>query len=174
MVKNVAINWIGRIGRAALKIMLENDRFNIVAVNDLIPLETFVYLLKYDSVYGRYRTSVNIEEGQLAVYNKKIAYIKEKEPSNLPWKNMNIDIVFECTRRFTDRAGLFKHISAGARYVILSTASKSEEIATTRALPQFAGKFDGVSLRVPVPAGSISDLTIVTSRATSKQEINRT
>ncbi len=255
---NVAINGLGRIGRAAFKIILERPELNLVAVNDLIPAENLAYLLKYDSVYGIFEASVGSREDALVVNGKEFRLLHEKDPAKLPWKDMDVDLVFECTGIFTNREGMQKHREAGAKRVILSAPTKGEDvatvvfgvnnsehrqdemlstascttnsltpvfeilsrrigvkkalmstihaytstqeivdgpnrhirrgraaavnivptstgaaIATTKALPQFKGKFDGVSLRVPVPVGSISDITFLTERETSVEEVNR-
>lgn len=120
----VAINGFGRIGRCAFKIALENPGIEVVSINDLMPIETAVYLLKYDTAYGIYNKDVSISDGNLVVSGKKIAYITEKEPQNLPWKNQNIDIVFECTGRFVKDGSAKVHIDAGAKKVILSAPAK--------------------------------------------------
>lgn len=252
----VAINGLGRIGRAALKIVLDTPELDLVAVNDIIPPDNIAYLLKYDTVYGRYEKTVEIEEGDLVVDGKRYDFYKEKDPTQLPWGDENIDIVFECTGVFTKREDLSKHIQAGAKYVILSAPAKSEDvptvvygankvdgdvniiscascttncitpvveilgrrigikkaimttihaytssqqivdgpskkirrgragaanfvptstgaaIATTKALPQYEGRFDGVAVRGPIPVGSIADLVFLMERETSVDEIN--
>ncbi|MFP4384649.1 MAG: type I glyceraldehyde-3-phosphate dehydrogenase [Spirochaetia bacterium] len=249
----VAINGLGRIGRAALKIIMENPDLELVAVNDLIPAENLAYLLEYDSVYGRYG-EVKPGDGSLTVKGKKIPLLSEKDPASLPWKDMNVDVVFECTGIFTKKDALKKHLDAGAKKVILSapgdidtivygTNHKGSEnmdmlscascttncitpvmeimrrrigikkalmttihaytstqnivdgpskkmrrgragavnlvptstgaaVATTKAIPELKGRFDGVAVRSPVPVGSISDITIVTEKETSAEEIN--
>ncbi len=254
----VAINGLGRIGRAALKIVLETPQLELVAVNDIVPAENIAYLLNYDTVYGRYGELVEAEGGGLSIAGKRYHYYHEKDPALLPWGNLGVDIVLECTGVFTKKEDLAKHIQAGARYVILSAPPKSPDvavvihgvsrpkegmpqiiscascttnsitpvieimgrrvgiakailttvhaytasqsvvdspnknfrrgraaaaslipastgaaIATTVALPEYKGLFDGVAIRVPVPVGSISDITMVTKRKTSKEEVNR-
>ncbi|HAR64280.1 MAG TPA: type I glyceraldehyde-3-phosphate dehydrogenase [Candidatus Margulisbacteria bacterium] len=251
----VAINGLGRIGRAALKVILETPELELVAVNDLGKIDSLVYLLKYDSVYGRYEKKIEADD-DLLIEDKRYKFLSVKDPGGLPWKELHIDIVFECTGVFTKKEDLQKHLNAGARTVILSTPSKSEDvgtviygvnspegnvnlvscascttnsiapvieiigrriglkkaimttfhaytatqsivdspnkklrrgraaainfvpsstgaaIATTRALPQYKGKFDGIAIRGPVPAGSISDVVLITERTTSIEEIN--
>ncbi len=253
----VAINGLGRIGRATLKILMDTPTLELVAVNDLTPAANLAYLLKYDSVYGRYDRSVSVvESDRMIVGGREIRVLAEKDPALLPWAAMGVDLVFECTGRFTDKAGLDKHIKAGARHAILSTSAKGEEMvtvvygvnqqqgvgqtsiscascttncitpvveimgrrvgvekavlttvhaytssqqlvdgpnkkprrgragainlvptdtgaarATTKALPEFRGKFDGIAIRVPVASGSISDITFITKRPTSVKEI---
>lgn len=251
----VAINGLGRIGRATLKIILDTPELDLVAVNDIVPIENMVYLLKFDTAYGRYDKKVHAEAGNLVIDGVGYKYLSEKDPTQLPWDD--VDIVFECTGIFTQRDDLQKHIEAGARFVILSAPAKSDDIstvvygvsenekhdehiiscascttncitpvveilgrhigiekamlntihaytasqsivdspqkkmrrgraaaenlvptttgaaiATTKALPEYEGKFDGIAVRAPVVVGSIADLVFVTSRDTSEQEIN--
>jgi glyceraldehyde 3-phosphate dehydrogenase len=255
--KKIAINGFGRIGRAALKVMMEIPGLEIVAVNDLMTLENAAYLLKYDSVYGIYEHEVNVQDNHLIVRGKKIAFLNEKDPAKLPWKDQHIDVVIESTGFFTKQEDAEKHIQAGAKTVVISGPSSSintptvvhgvntkdgktavfscascttnnvgpiveiidrrigikkailstvhaytasqalvdapskkdmrmgraaavnlvpsstgAAIATTKALPQLEGKFDGVSIRTPVAVGSISDITLVASRNTTPEEIN--
>ena len=253
----IAINGFGRIGRAALKLILEDETMELVAVNHLMTVENAAYLLKYDSVYGIYDKEVKIQENSLVVDGRKIRFLNEKEPANLPWKDMNAEIVIESTGFFTKQEDAEKHIHAGAKTVVISGPSKSKDtptvvhgvntkdgktavfscascttnnvgpvvevidrrigirkailstihaytasqgivdapskkdfrmgraaavnlvpsstgaaVATTKALPQLEGKFDGVSVRTPVPVGSISDITLVAARNTTPEEIN--
>jgi glyceraldehyde 3-phosphate dehydrogenase len=252
----VGINGLGRIGRAAMKIILDTPQLELVAINDLIPTDNLAYLLKYDTVYGRYPQDVSYDENHLIVAGWKYPVFHEKDPSAIPWGEREVDLVFECTGVFTKREDLAKHIEAGARKVILSAPSKSEEVltvvhgaspesideqiiscascttncitpiveimgrrigiekailttihaytssqsivdgpnkkmrrgragaenfvptstgaavATTKALPQYAGKFDGIAIRAPIPAGSIADIVFVTSRDTTVEEVN--
>jgi glyceraldehyde 3-phosphate dehydrogenase len=254
----VAINGLGRIGRAALKIILDTPALELVAVNDLVPIDNLVYLLKYDTVYGKYEKRVSGDDKNLIVEGKKYRIFTEKDPAQLPWGELDIDIVLECTGVFTKAEDLQKHVQAGAKFVILSAPAKGEEIgtvvhgvnvlsegkaqiiscascttncitpvvevmgrrigiqkaimttvhaytasqaivdgpskkdfrfgraaaanlipastgaavATTRALPQYKGKFDGVSVRAPVPVGSIADIVFLTERNTSVEEVN--
>jgi len=254
----IAINGLGRIGRAALKIVLDTPQLELVAVNDIAPIENIAYLLRYDTVYGRYGRAIETDGDDLNIGGKRLHYYHEKDPARLPWASLGVDIVLECTGVFTKKEGLEKHIEAGAGYVILSapvtgedvdtiihgvnrpeggfpriiscascttnsitpvieiigrrlginkaimttvhayTASQSlvdgpsknyrrgraagaslvpastgAAVATTKALPQYKGLFDGVAVRVPVPVGSISDITMFTSRKTSVDEVNR-
>lgn len=126
----VAINGLGRIGRATFKIILDTPDLELVAVNDLIPIPNLVYLLKYDTVYGRYGKSVEATGNGIRVDGKEYRIFSEKDPEKLPWGELGIDIVFECTGRFTDRAGMEKHLKAGAGRVFLSTTSKSGDVVT--------------------------------------------
>lgn len=252
----VAINGMGRIGRAALKIILERPELELMAVNDLMPIDNLAYLLNYDTVYGRYQHRVAATGEALKVAGKTIKYLSERDPAQLPWKALGVDIVFECTGLFATSDGLGKHLAAGAKYAVLSAPPKGEKVccivygvtkpgeadrliscascttncitpvveimgrrvgvkkatmttihaytssqaivdapnkafrrgragaanlvptstgaakATTNTLPQFKGKFDGVAVRCPVPAGSLADLVFVTERATTVEEIN--
>lgn len=120
----VAINGMGRIGRATLKIIMDQPALDLVAVNDLMPIDNLVYLLRYDTVYGRYEKKVEAKDGNLVVEGKAIKFLSQKDPAALPWKEMGIDLVFECTGVFTNTEGLNKHVQAGARYVVLSAPPK--------------------------------------------------
>jgi glyceraldehyde 3-phosphate dehydrogenase len=126
----VAINGLGRIGRAALKIILDTPQLELVAVNDIVPAENIIYLLKYDTVYGRYEKTVESDGENLVIADRAIRYFNEKDPARLPWSSLGVDIVLECTGVFTKRKDLEKHIQAGAKYVILSAPAKSEDIVT--------------------------------------------
>lgn len=256
VMKKIAINGFGRIGRAALKVINDTEGLEVVAINDLMDIDNAVYLLKYDSVYGIYPLHVSSKDEQLIIDGTTIAYSSIKDPLDLPWKTLGIDIVIESTGIFTKYEDAKKHIEAGAKTVVLSGPSKSEiptvvhgvntadgkaaifscascttnnispiieilgrrvgiqkailntihaytasqslidspskreprmgraaamnlapastgaAIATTKALPEFQGKFDGVSIRTPVVVGSLSDITFVASRETTPEEIN--
>ncbi len=254
----IAINGFGRIGRAALKIALSHKDANVVAINDLGDIENLAYLLRFDSVYGRYGVDVRVEGNSLIVGGKKIAVLQEKDPANLPWKEMAVDVVIESTGFFTEEEGARKHITAGAKHVVVSAPTKSEGIATvvmgvnddqlagkelvsnascttncaapvmavlqnvfgvekallttahaytatqslvdgpakgdlrrgraaainmvpsstgaaiaaTLTIPELKGKFDGISLRIPVPVVSMSDITCLLSRDVTVEEVN--
>ncbi len=126
----VAINGMGRIGRAALKIIMARPELDLVAINDLMPLDNLVYLLKYDTVYGRYDKKVEAVGDILSIDGKKIKVFSLKDPAQLPWQDLGIDVVFECTGVFTNQEGLDKHVQAGARYVILSAPPKDPGVCT--------------------------------------------
>ena len=253
----IAINGMGRIGRAALKVILETPELELVAVNDIVSIENIVYLMKYDSVYGIYEKEVSHDAENLIIDGQKIKYNSLRNPEELPWKENNIDVVIESTGFFTAQEDAEKHINAGAKTVIISAPTKSENtptvvhgvnskdgktnifscascttnnispivevlgrrigikkaimttghaytasqsivdgpskknfrmgragaanivptttgaaIATTKVLPQYAGKFDGVAIRVPIPVGSLSDLTFVMERTVTVEEVN--
>jgi glyceraldehyde 3-phosphate dehydrogenase len=124
----VAINGMGRIGRAALKIIMEHPELELVAVNDLMALDNLVYLLNYDTVYGRYKHRVQAKGNALEIGGKTIKFLSEKDPAQLPWKDLGIAIVFESTGLFTQAEGLQKHLAAGAEYAILSAPPKGPEV----------------------------------------------
>lgn len=131
---NIAINGLGRIGRAALKIILKKieagEQLNVVAINDLGDVESMAYLLKYDTVYGIYEKPVSASEGKLIIGDKEISYLSIKDPLELPWKDMNIDIVLECTGVFEKSEDAKKHLQAGARKVLLSAPAKDDGFKT--------------------------------------------
>ena len=257
MVK-IAINGFGRIGRNAFKIAFDRNDAEIVAINDLTDASTLAHLLKYDSNYGIYSKDVSADGEDIIVDGKHIRVLSEKEPANLPWKEMNIDVVIECTGFFTDPAAARAHIDAGAKKVVISAPAKGEgaktivlgvnendvttddqiisnascttnciapvmkvlednigiekammttvhsytasqklqdapakDIREARSaaenivptttgaskaaaltIPSLKGKFNGLSVRVPTPVVSLSDITAVTKRDTTVEEIN--
>lgn len=263
MKTRVAINGLGRIGRAFVRQTIGNEEIELVAINDLGSLENLAYLLTYDTVYDKAAFSVEAKDGKLVINGKEIAFLSEKDPSLLPWKDLAVDVVVESTGVFDDYEKASAHITAGARRVVLSAPAKGEDlegtgatvlmgvneeklatcpvtsnascttnasspiiaildealgiehailstthaytatqsivdspvkgsdmrrgraaaqnivpsstgaaIAVTKAYPSLEGKFDGISLRVPVPAGSIADITFVAKRDTSAEEVN--
>jgi glyceraldehyde 3-phosphate dehydrogenase len=252
----IAINGLGRIGRAAFKQIIEDGALEVVAVNDLAPPEELAYLLKHDSAYGRYPHDIRAENGRLVVKGRSCVALSERTIEKLPWRNLAVNVVLECTGVFTREADLARHVEAGAERVILSapldagdaptivhgvnsghdaqiiscascttncitpvmevlgrrlgvlkatmttthayTASQAlvdrpdrdrrrgraaavnlvpsttgAARATTKALPEFVGKFDGVAIRAPVPVGSIADIVCLVARATTVDEVNR-
>ncbi len=126
----VAINGFGRIGRAAFKVILDTPELELVGVNDIMPLDNLAYLLKYDTVYGRYERDVEVGDSALIVDGKEYAFFAERDPAQLPWNELNLDIVFECTGLFTREEDLKKHLQAGAKFVVLSAPTKSEGVPT--------------------------------------------
>ncbi len=130
MAKKIAINGFGRIGRAVLKIILNNqlEGIEVVAINDLTDAKTLAHLLKYDSAYGIYNKEISVGEGLLIVGGKEIKLLSEKDPANLPWANLGVEIVLECTGLFTDKESAGKHLIAGAKRVIISAPAKSDDI----------------------------------------------
>jgi len=128
---NVAINGLGRIGRATLKIVIDTPGLNLVAANDIGTFDNVEYLLKYDTVYGRYEKPVKAtDDGGLKIGDHWLTLLHEGSPARLPWKSMNVDIVFECTGAFVKREDLDEHFRAGAGYVILAAPSKGEGVET--------------------------------------------
>jgi glyceraldehyde 3-phosphate dehydrogenase len=127
---NVAINGFGRIGRLVFRRMVQKGGFNVVGINDITDAATLAYLLKYDSVHGKYAGNVGVEGNALIVDGKKYPVTAEKDPAKLPWKETGADIVIEGTGIFTSREKLELHIKAGARKVILTAPAKDEIDAT--------------------------------------------
>jgi glyceraldehyde 3-phosphate dehydrogenase len=127
---NVAINGLGRIGRAVLKIIHNTPDLKLVAVNDLVPAENLAYLLRYDTVYGHWEHEIEATENALSVDGTEIKFFSEKDPEKLPWEDLDVDIVFECTGVFTNREGLEKHLKAGAGFAILSAPAKGDGVDT--------------------------------------------
>jgi len=129
MAIKVAINGFGRIGRCSLRAAIKNNiGIDIVAINDLSDNETLAHLFKYDTSYGVFDGEVRIEGDYMIVNKKKILMLAEKDPEKLPWKDLKIDVVLECTGVFRDRVGLTKHITAGAKKVIISAPAKDDDI----------------------------------------------
>ena len=122
----IAINGFGRIGRLVYRIMEEDSFFEVVAINDLSSSEELAYLLKYDTNHRGYNKKVTFDEEGIIVDSKKTRVYKETEPENLPWKELGIDLVFECTGRFTKVEDAYKHIKAGAKKVLISAPCKGD------------------------------------------------
>ena len=257
----VAINGVGRIGRLCFRLMEENPDFEVVAVNDLTDAEQLAYLLKYDTNHRNYRIDeIKADGDYIVVGERRVRVYAEKDPALLPWQDLNIDVVFECTGLFTSDEKAMAHINAGAKHVIISAPAKgdlktivynvnhetlngdekiiSAASCTTNCLApvvdvldkefgivkgymttvhaytndqasldiahkkghlarrgracaanivpastgaasaiglvctNLAGKLDGTAMRVPVPTGSVIDLTLELGRNTTKEEIN--
>jgi len=126
----IAINGFGRIGRASFRLAFEDPDLEVVAINDLTESAVLAHLLKYDSVYGRYRHAVRIEGNSLLVADKKITVFSETDPGNLPWKKLAVDVVLECSGHFLEKQRAEQHLRAGAKRVILSAPAKDKEIPT--------------------------------------------
>ena len=123
----VAINGFGRIGRLVFRIMQEDPNFDVVAINDLTDAEQLAYLLKYDTSHRNYRVNdISFDENNIIVGDKKIRVYAEMDPTNLPWGELGIDEVFECTGKFTDKDSAYAHIKAGAKKVIISAPAKGD------------------------------------------------
>ncbi len=127
MAIRVAINGFGRIGRQAFKIMWDREDLSIVALNDLGDNKSLALGLQYDSVYGKYPHEVSYDDSHIIVDGKKIPMVKEPDPSRLPWKEHEVDVVLECTGRFTKKGAARAHIEAGARRVIVSAPTKGDD-----------------------------------------------
>ena len=254
----VAINGFGRIGRNVLKVLLEKRDVSVVAINDITDSKTLAHLLKHDSSYGTYAKDVNATEGEIVVDGHAIKILAEKEPEKLPWKELGVDVVIESTGFFTKPEDAKKHITAGAKRVVISAPAKgdgaktivigvnddeatdeddilsnascttnciapvmkvledyigidkammttvhsytgsqkildapakdlregrsaAENIVPTTTgaskaaaltIPSLKGKFNGLSVRVPTPVVSLSDITAVVKRDTTKEELN--
>ena len=124
--KKIAINGFGRIGRLVFRIIEELDNMEVVAINDLGTPEELAYLLKYDTNHGRYNKKITFDEEHIYVNNRQINVYKEMEPSKLPWRKLGIDVVLECTGKFTSLEGAKEHINAGAKKVLISAPGKGE------------------------------------------------
>lgn len=263
MAVRVAINGAGRIGRAFFKLAIKSKELEIVGVNDLGDLANIAYLLKYDTVYGKSNFDIEVKKDSFVVDGKEIRFFSEKEPTKLPWKTLDVDVVVESTGFFTSYVSASAHLDAGAKRVVVTapmkddpvpgieggtvlmgineerltkclitsnascttnagspliaildesvgiekavlntthgyTASQSivdgpskrgwregraaaqnivpsstgAAIAVTKAFTKLKGLFDGISMRVPVPAGSIVDVTFIAKRETRAEEIN--
>ncbi len=258
MKTRVAINGFGRIGRITFRIAHERDDLDIVGINDLTDTKTLAYLLAHDSNYGNYQHKVEFDEKNLIIDGVAIPVLAEKDPNNLPWRDLNVDVVIESTGRFTTGEAARTHINAGAKRVVISAPSKSDDvktivigandeelkdageiisnascttnsvaavmdildrefgiekallttvhsdtasqtltdspakdlregraaahnivptttgaaIAVAKTVPNLVGKFDGLSVRVPTPVVSLSDVTMLLKQATSKDAIN--
>lgn len=254
----VAINGFGRIGRVTARAILRNDNLQIVAINDLTDAETLAHLFKYDSVHRTFEGEVSSSEGKLNINGNEIAVYAERDPANIPWAKHNVDVVIESTGFFLSSELASKHLSAGAKKVILSAPAKGKDIKTivcgvnedilegnediisnascttncatpmikiiddlsgiengflttvhsytgdqnlhdaphrdlrraraaansiiptttgaaiavTEILPHLKGKLDGSAIRVPVPDGSITELTLNVKNTVSVEEIN--
>lgn len=258
MSKKIAINGFGRIGRNAFKLAFERDDIEVVAINDLTDTKTLAHLLKYDSTYGQYFHDIDYTDNSLKINGKEIRVYAEREPKNLPWKELGIDVVIEATGLFVDPAKAKVHLETGAKKVIISAPAKGEgakfvvlgvneqeltldddiisnascttnciapvmailerefgiekslmttvhsytasqrlidapakdlrearaaaenivptstgaAIATAKVIPSLKGKFDGLSVRVPTITVSLSDITALLKRDTTKEELN--
>lgn len=127
---NIAINGFGRIGRVFLRNAITNPKINIVAINDITDSTTLAHLLKYDSVHRKFNGEIKHDKDHLYVDGKEIKIFASKDPENLPWKALDIDIVIESTGMFLDKASAQKHLNAGAKKIILSAPAKDDDIKT--------------------------------------------
>jgi glyceraldehyde 3-phosphate dehydrogenase len=123
MAINIGINGFGRIGRLVFRSAINNDDFNIISINDLLDINHLAYLLKYDSVHGTFDGSVEVSDGKLIVNGKTIKITAERDPNNIDWSGMNVDIVAECTGIFTSIEKASYHLNSGAKKVVISAPS---------------------------------------------------
>jgi len=126
----VAINGFGRIGRAVFKIALDKSNIEIAAINDLMEPQVLAHLLTYDSVYGRFKHKVDFDKANIIIKNKKFPIYAAKDPAKLPWNDQKIDVVLECTGRFTKDGAARAHVKAGAKRVIVSAPTKGGDVGT--------------------------------------------
>src|SRR3989344_5659250 len=129
---NAAINGFGRIGRMVLRAGIKDKDINWVAVNDITDTKTLAHLFKDDSVHGVYDGTVEHSDNTITIDKKKIKVLAEKDPSNLPWKDLKVDVVVESTGFFTDRESASKHLAAGAKKVIISAPAKNPDITIVK------------------------------------------
>src|SRR5690606_30225917 len=127
MVK-VGINGFGRIGRLVFRAALNNPEIEVVAVNDLTDAKMLAHLLKYDSVHGTLEEEVTVDGDSFVVAGKRVKVLAERDPAQIPWKDLGVEIVVESTGRFTNRADAAKHLEAGAKKVVISAPGKEEDI----------------------------------------------
>jgi len=144
MKSRVAINGFGRIGRNAFKVAFDRDDLEIVAINDLTDTRTLAHLLKYDSNYGTYKHEVSFDEKHIVVDGQQIEVYAQKDPAQLPWKDLNVDVVIESTGFFVDPAKARAHVDAGAKKVVISAPAKGEG-ATTIVLGVNEDQLEGAS-----------------------------
>lgn len=132
MATRVAINGFGRIGRLVFRAALKDEealqKLDFVAFNDITDAKTLAHLLKYDSIHRTLPNEVEVKDGAIVVDGKEIKVLSERDPANLPWKDLGVDVVIEATGKFTDREGASKHLSAGAKKVIITAPAKGEDI----------------------------------------------
>ena len=130
MAIKVGINGFGRIGRNVYRVIAKRKNIDVLAINDLTDAKTLAYLLKYDSVHGKFEGNIEAKDNSIVVKGKEIKLVKEKDPAKLPWKDLGVEVVIESTGIFTKRSDCEKHLEAGARKVILSAPSKDKLDAT--------------------------------------------
>ncbi|MGL5821526.1 MAG: type I glyceraldehyde-3-phosphate dehydrogenase [Sarcina sp.] len=122
----VAINGFGRIGRLALRLMIDNPEFEVVAINDLTDAKTLAHLFKYDSAQGRFNGEIEVKEGAFIVNGKEIKVVADRDPKNLPWGELNVDVVLECTGFFASKDKASAHLEAGAKKVVISAPAGND------------------------------------------------
>ncbi len=124
--KRVAINGCGRIGRLTIKLLINQEDVELVAVNDLTDPETLAHLIQYDSIHGKFEHKVSVDSGDLRIAGKRIKIFSEKDPTKIPWKELNVDVVLESTGKFTDPLLASGHLEAGAKKVIITAPAKGD------------------------------------------------
>ncbi|SHF01445.1 glyceraldehyde-3-phosphate dehydrogenase (NAD+) [Microbulbifer donghaiensis] len=127
----IAINGYGRIGRNVTRAIYEsgyNDRVQLVAINDLAPVESNAHLTRYDTIHGRFNTAVQVDGDTLLIGGDRVQVCQERDPAKLPWGELGVDLVLECTGRFTDKASASAHLAAGAKAVLISAPSKDADL----------------------------------------------
>lgn len=127
---NLAINGFGRIGRVFFRCAYNHPRINIVAINDIADTKTLAHLLKYDSVHRKFQGEISVSNNNLVVNGKEVKIFSHKDPEQLPWKELKIDVVIESTGLFLDKASAQKHLNAGTKKIILSAPAKDDDIKT--------------------------------------------
>lgn len=130
MTTKIAINGFGRIGRLVFRLILERNDMEVVAINDIVSPDNLAYLLKYDTVHGKLDSEVRLDGDTLIVNGKKTKVLAERDPAKLPWRDLNVDYVLESTGLFTTFEGAQKHLSAGAKRVLISAPAKGEGVPT--------------------------------------------
>ena len=126
----VAINGFGRIGRVFTRCIAKDDNIELIAINDLVDAQTLSYLLKYDSIHGINNAEISCDQDSISINSKKVKVFSERDPSNLPWGDLGVDVVIESTGFFRTKEGASKHLSAGAKKVIISAPASSADIKT--------------------------------------------
>ncbi len=142
MKARVAINGFGRIGRMVFRKAMKNDQLEIVAINASYPSETLAHMVKYDSIHGTYDLEVEAKEDALIVDGKEVKLLSNRDPKQLPWKEMNVDIVIEATGKFTSKETAGYHLEAGAKKVIITAPGKNEDITIVMGVNDDAYKHD--------------------------------
>lgn len=122
----IAINGMGRIGRVLFRRLVNHPAFKLIAVNDIMETDNLIYLLKYDSLYGTFPEPIALSNNTIITGDKEVKVLQNDQPANLPWKELDIDIVLECSGRFTQKAGAAEHLKAGAKKVLLSTTGSHD------------------------------------------------
>ncbi|MEI4769306.1 glyceraldehyde-3-phosphate dehydrogenase [Psychrobacillus sp. FJAT-51614] len=128
MIASIAINGFGRIGRMVFRQAIVQEDINVVAINARYPLETLAHLIKYDSTHGTFDGEISIENDALIVNGKRVQIVNDRDPANLPWGNLNVDIVIESTGKFNDGHKASAHLEAGAKKVIITAPAKNEDV----------------------------------------------